>query len=164
MTGIYPITVEGIYMLEQLEELPMESEGYEPSKAIEPIRVLIVEDDLEYEPIWKVVFQKINPEITYTWSTSAHEAEQLIKEAELDGKKWDLIISDIFLSGSRTGLDLWQDWGEPLENMILVSGVEYSKVLDYIGLHRAPPVYIQKPFFIEDCIEVVTEYLQGVHS
>lgn len=143
-------------MQPQLERNPVET--------IEPFRVLIVEDDLEYEPIWKLVFQKINPEVTIHWSTSAREAEMLIKEAQLDGRKWDLIICDIFLSGSRTGLDLWQDWGEPLENMILVSGVEYSKVLDYVGLDRIPPVYIQKPFFIEDCIEVVSEYLQGFQT
>lgn len=128
---------------------------------ISPPRVLIVEDDLEYEPIWQIVFQKINPDIRYTWSTSANEAQQLLDQAHLNGKKWDLIISDIFLSGSRTGLDLWQEWGEPFENMLLVSGVEYSKVLDYIGLTKNPPAYIQKPFIISECVDIVSEFIGG---
>jgi response regulator of citrate/malate metabolism len=124
--------------------------------------VLIVEDDLSYEPIWRKVFEEVNPEIEYSWCTSAGEAQKVLEKTLAEGEFWDLVIVDIFLSGSRTGLDLWQRCGEPVENMIIVSSVEYGKLLDYIGDSERPPIYLKKPLNLKECVSVVSEVLDGI--
>jgi|FLYM01.1.fsa_nt_gi response regulator of citrate/malate metabolism len=129
------------------------------SKVVRHPKILVVEDDVSYEPLWRKVFQEIDPEIEYAWCTNASEAQKILEKTLRDGEYWDLVIADIFLSGSRTGLDLWERCGEPVENMIIVSSVEYSKLLDYIGPAATPPVYLRKPLNLKECISAVSEFV-----
>lgn len=129
--------------------------------AVRTPKVLIVEDDISYEPIWRKVLESVDPSIEYQWCTSANEAQKILEQTLKRGEYWDLVIADIFLSGSRTGLDLWEKCGEPVENMIIVSSVEYSKLLDYIGSTSTPPTYIKKPLNIQECVTAVNELIGG---
>lgn len=124
-------------------------------------KVLVVEDDISFEPLWRQVFHKVDPEIEYSWCTTANEAQKILENTFREGECWDLIITDIFLTGSRTGLDLWQGCGEPAENMIIVSSVEYSKVLDYVGPTSTPPIYLKKPLKISECVSAIQELIGG---
>lgn len=124
-------------------------------------KILVVEDDISYEPLWRKVFEEVDPEIEYTWCTSANDAQKILEKTFRDGDYWDLIIADIFLTGSRTGLDLWERCGEPIENMIIVSSVDYSKLLDYVDYSSTPPVYLKKPFKIQDCVTAVNDFVGG---
>lgn len=124
-------------------------------------RILVVEDDISYEPLWRKVFEEVDPEIEYSWCTSANEAQKILEKTLRDGEYWDLVIADIFLSGSRTGLDLWERCGEPVENMIIVSSVDYSKLLDYIGSTSTPPVYLKKPLNLKECVSAVSDFVAG---
>lgn len=134
---------------------------HELKRALRTPKVLIVEDDISYEPIWRKVLESVDPSIEYQWCTSANEAQKILEETIKNGEHWDLVIADIFLSGSRTGLDLWEKCGEPVENMIIVSSVDYSKLLDYIGSTSSPPIYIKKPLQIQECITAVNDLIGG---
>lgn len=120
-------------------------------------KVLVVEDDISYEPVWRKIFESVDPEIEYAWCTTAQEAQEILNRTLREGDYWDLVIADIFLSGSSTGLDLWERCGEPIENMIIVSSVDYSKLLHYIDYASTPPVYLKKPLKIQECIGVVRD-------
>jgi hypothetical protein len=65
-------------------------------------KILIVEDDKTLEPIWDYVTTKVNNLSKVDWATSELEAEDLIFEAQRDGRQYDLVIVDIFLEGARS--------------------------------------------------------------
>lgn len=119
-------------------------------------RILIVEDDRTMEPLWAYILEKVDNKNAYEWVASEGEAERKIEDSLLDGQHFDLVISDIFLSGTRTGLDLWRRFSEPLRGkLILMSAVTKIKFQNYLGTSPTAPVYIQKPLDIHDCIETV---------
>jgi len=123
-------------------------------------RILIVEDDMAYEPIWQYVLKKVNSKCRIQWTSSAAEADRILSESHQKNNFFDLIISDIFVSGSKTGLDLWYKYGEPNNNMIIVSSIEYGKLFNYLGSGKRMPVYLMKPFDINECIKTVDEMLK----
>jgi response regulator of citrate/malate metabolism len=122
-------------------------------------RILIVEDDITSRPIWEYIIGKADRSAKFDWAKSVDEAEFKIEESVRLGQEYDLIVSDIFLSGSKTGIDLWKKYDQDLnKKIVLVSGIEQMKLMKYLGADKAP-IYLKKPLNVEDCIEVVYEVL-----
>lgn len=118
-------------------------------------RVLIVEDDTTQEPIWDYIIEKASGRARLSWATSAVEADALISEAAKSGEDFDLVISDIFLSGALTGIDLWQSQHNHLRgNFLLVSSIDPVKLHKHVR-GMGSPTYIQKPLKIPETIETV---------
>ncbi len=69
-------------------------------------RILIVEDDLSLRPLWESFFGTHYPKAWIDWAVSCEQAMVMILEKNKLRKKYHLIISDIFLAGSGTGIDL----------------------------------------------------------
>lgn len=127
-----------------------------PSKT----RVLVVEDDVTSQPIWEYIINRADKHAYFDWATSATEAERKIEDAKSDGWKYNLIISDIFLSGSKTGLDLWQRYQSFVDGkMLLVSSIDHMKMAKFMSGNTATPIYIKKPLILKECIEIVYEIL-----
>ncbi len=120
-------------------------------------KVLIVEDDLTQEPIWSYILGKVDPRLAYDWVTSESAAEQMIERSTAENRHYDLIISDIFLAGIETGLDLWSRYHSQLHGkIILASGLEYIDVLTNMGKDRGTtPAYLRKPLVPHECIETI---------
>jgi DNA-binding NtrC family response regulator len=126
-----------------------------PQKSTQP-RALIIEDDITTEPIWEHVLKLVNQQMTYEWVNNATEAEFLIRRSFRENKPYDVVISDIFLSSSKTGLDLWYQFGSALKGkMLLISGISYNKLTKMASEKTPCPLYIQKPLNINECVEAV---------
>ena len=123
-------------------------------------RILIVEDDKTLEPIWTFVISKVNKKAEIDWATLELEAEDLIFDAMRDGKQYDLVIVDIFLEGTRTGLDLYERFGHLFHNrMIITSGTEYQKYAEYLNTNSQAPYCLEKPLEPNQCVEIVNKML-----
>lgn len=119
-------------------------------------KILIVEDDISLKPIWFYIIEKVHEKALVVWATSESEAESLIIDAKKAGGGFDLVITDIFLCGSKTGLDLWSRFFDDLNGCIIVtSGVEYNKFVKYFEGSSKQPIYLQKPLMPNECIEVI---------
>ena len=128
-------------------------------------RILIVEDDITLEPIWTYVVDRVSRQATVVWATSEAEAEELILSSIQNNCEYDLVITDIFLSGSKTGIDLWSKFYYALHGrMIITSGIEYQKFMKHLGESPAEPLYIQKPLNPNECINAVFGMLQRSNS
>lgn len=127
-------------------------------------RILVVEDDITSEPIWEHILERVDERATMVWATSVNEADQLIRDALAEDAPFDLVISDIFLSGSLTGIDLWQRFRNRMKApIILMSGIEHMKLQKYLrGIGE--PVYLPKPLNMHDTIETVYEMLHQSHA
>lgn len=121
-----------------------------------PKKALVLEDDQTQWILWENVLRSVNPDIEIDWETSESGAEKLIKQAYLAGHPYDLVISDVFLDGPETGIDLWNRYGEAATNFIFVSGISFPKFESMMSLKYGCPVYIQKPLLASDCKKIVS--------
>jgi DNA-binding response OmpR family regulator len=122
-------------------------------------RILIVEDDLTYEPIWRYVCREANINASILWRTDFLNAVQLINESREIGRPFDLIVSDISLDGPETGFDLWNEFHEQFNGrFILVSSADHFKDLKFV--HQiGEPIYLKKPISTDEAIMLVHEAL-----
>lgn len=126
-------------------------------------RILIVEDDLTFEPLWEAIVDRAERNAKIFWATSESQAEQMILNAFENNQKFDLVITDIFLSGSMTGLDLWQKFSKVLHGRIIVtSGIEYQKFLALFDQVDIRPLFLQKPLILHECIGAIYNSLNEV--
>lgn len=139
----------------ETQKIEVQGSEVETTESPKKQRILIVEDDVTFEPIWQSIIGKANRFAALDWATSVQEAEVLIAEAQLSGNPHQLVISDIFLSGSRTGIDLWQQYRSLFhERFILVSAAGQMKMLKSIR-GQGEPIYLQKPLVISEAITTV---------
>ena len=118
-------------------------------------KVLVVEDDLSLWPFWENVLRSTIPRVEIDWETTERAAESLLKHRFQRNSPYDLVISDIFLEGHETGIDLWNRYGEAAKNFIFVSGMPMSKFDSLMSLNYGYPVYLQKPLSVKQCKDVV---------
>ena len=125
-----------------------------------PTRVLIVEDDVTMEPLWRYMIDVARPGAVIEWMTTGEAAEQRIRQLSLNGASgFHLIISDIFLNGEKTGLDVWESAGT--DSFILMSVLTPQRLATLALNSRRPlPSYLQKPLNPDQCIETVRALLQ----
>lgn len=120
-------------------------------------KILIVEDDLAFRPFWEKVFSPYKTKID--WATSSEGAEELIRMRFKKRDPYDLVISDIFLEGEGSGIDLWNRYGEETLNFVFVSGLPLSKYDLLMTLNFGCPIYLKKPLSIQSCREIVRNIL-----
>ena len=120
--------------------------AYLPGLKTQP-EVLIVEDDTTLEDVWYYVLDQVAPGGKVRWVTTEEAAERSIFEKLSRGESYDLIISDVFLSGKRTGVDLWRRFVGHQPKMVLMSSIEESKLRRFIGSssNQEEVLYLRKP-------------------
>jgi DNA-binding response OmpR family regulator len=137
--------------------LPEEIENQSPLTEEVVKKILIAEDDLAFRPFWEKVFAPYNAKID--WATTSEGAEDLIRMRFKKRDPYDLVISDIFLEGEGSGIDLWNRYGEETLNFVFVSGLPLSKYDLLMTLNFGCPIYLKKPLSMQACREIVGNIL-----
>ena len=110
-------------------------------------RVLVVEDDLSLRPLWENFFASAAMKFWLDWAVSCEQALVMIADKNKERKKYHLIISDLFLAGSGTGIDLIKS--KPVRDSaaktILVSSVARDEIARQFGHLFPNTVIITKP-------------------
>lgn len=114
-----------------------------------PIKVLVVEDDRIQWPLWESILKSAYSDVEIDWETTEAGAEALLRHAYQNNSPYNLVISDIFLEGRDTGIDLWNRYGEAAHNFIFVSGLtlkNFDALMSTMNnLQAGGPFYLQKP-------------------
>ncbi len=119
-------------------------------------QILVVEDDVTFEPFWQAIVERADRNAKVFWATSELEAEDMIAKAFETGQGFDLVITDIFLSGARTGIDLWSKFTKALHGKIIItSAIEYEKFMQYFDKSDARPLFLQKPLIPHECVGAI---------
>jgi CheY-like chemotaxis protein len=116
-------------------------------------RILIVEDDLTVQPLLEVMIQKISPGTQVEWSTSAEDAfDRLSSVQSSDESPYSVVLSDVNLSGSKSGFDLVDECfsNEVPANFIMSSGA------DTLDTHLP---FLPKPYKFVDVKRELSPYL-----
>lgn len=120
--------------------------------------VLILEDDYTFKPLWTSVIKQCLPDAQLDWVQTEEAAERLIQLRRNNGQKYDLIISDIFLSGKKTGIDLWSRHSSATDNFIFVSSLSRDTFFSLVPQKEgSDPIYLQKPLRVSLCIDVIRQ-------
>ena len=109
--------------------------------------VLVVEDNPDWKKIWDFVANLLQDGTKISWATSVSEAEQQLVDAGTFGINFDVVIADIFLSGTRTGLDFFEG-ATPFyqKRFLFVSSVKPEKIPKHFKLKYTEVRFLQKPF------------------
>lgn len=123
-------------------------------------RILVVEDDKLLWHLWSLASSKLNINLTIDWATSELEAENLILKSIKEGSKYDLLIIDIFLEGTKTGLDLYKQFRHLFYNHIIItSGADYRHYQEYLNGETPVPYCMEKPLVPKECVKVLKKML-----
>ncbi len=129
--------------------------------------VLIVEDDLGQQPLWQHIISRSSHDASVTWAVSAEQALTILQKSLITEKKFDLIIVDLFLAGSETGLSFLNsdEVKQSKAQTILVSAAEKNDLDDYIQKQLRKTKndrtinVIAKPLNVVKCEKVLDELL-----
>lgn len=123
-------------------------------------RVLVLEDDFTFKPFWMNVLRQCCPDAKIDWVQTEEAAERRIKQLQKQGFRYSLIVADIFLSGKRTGIDLWSQYSQVIDNFVFVSSLpreKFDMLVEAEGFSY--PVYLQKPLKASVCVDVIKQVI-----
>lgn len=120
-------------------------------------KVLIVEDDMSQWPMWENILESLSNELELEtdWAISLEEAQKLLRQTFQTETPYDLVISDVYLEGAGTGVDLWNRYGEATQNFVFVSGAALNSGDILKKLDFGNPVFLKKPISIEKCKSIL---------
>ena len=123
---------------------------------IQPKRILVVEDDPLMMTLLKKAILDILPDSEISWATSLEQAfTKIIQNSTiLEKKPYELIVADVFLKGSGTGLDLWRVLCAtyPQIPFLVISSLSEENVVTAVGeIEKKSLFFFRKPFSFLEC-------------
>ncbi|MFN3453867.1 MAG: hypothetical protein ACK41T_02830 [Pseudobdellovibrio sp.] len=125
------------------------------------INVLIVEDDITMQPLWEHILVSINPNVSIRWSKSEEGAEIIMNRKIINDQEFDLIIVDIYLSGLKTGIDLWERYRFCDSLFLFTSSMSVKEFTEKLIKYDDEyiPFYMKKPIKKEVAVETIKAML-----
>jgi DNA-binding NtrC family response regulator len=120
-------------------------------------RVLVVEDDLDLEPVFRRVLHAVDPELRLLWARSAREAIQM-----LQGRPVGFVVAD-YLLGDAPGSQVqrWLERHNPKVPFAMISALPLSAELLRSDGTRVP--FLPKPFTVEALIQFLARLRHTAH-
>jgi CheY-like chemotaxis protein len=132
--------------------------------------ILLVEDDPIMQRNLEHLIQTIDNDIIVDRVATAEEAKDLMDHRDNYGD-YSLVISDQFLEGQGTGLELWDHCRKkhPSIPFILTSGTNLFEALSLFKTIESCPPFLKKPFssvqgrfIINDLLKKPARYFQSI--
>ncbi len=136
-------------------------------KIYKPLRILIIEDDEILLEVLIRALRKIFPACAIDRSMLGEEAMKLVCERyPVRGERYDLIVSDIFLPGKLSGIQLWESCENLYPGMpcLLISGIDERELEQAAGRNSIRPMFLPKPFSQEVFRKTVEDILENGKS
>ena len=91
------------------------------------------------------------------WAVSEKAAAKFMNE-----HYYDIIISDVFLSGSQIGLNIWKNVNPETCTYIFASSIKKSNFEKFVTDEDRAYLFLEKPLDTDLCIQLINEVtLQG---
>ena len=121
-------------------------------------KILVIEDDLSMEVVLTSLIQGVDPSVEIVWASSAEEAWDLLRD-----EKFQLVVTDIFLEGKKTGMDFWQELeaANVRTPVIVMSSLSEHQMLNTIDANDPAPVFLPKPLRTAESRAVIREMLMS---
>lgn len=122
--------------------------------------VLLIEEDIALHQFWSLLIQKTHPKSHFTFTTNAEDAERLISSALERASPFSLVISNLFLKGEMTGLELWKLFSESeilFPQFIIVSSVPITEYERLLSDEKRKPLFVRKPLDPKFCGDLISK-------
>lgn len=86
------------------------------------------------------------------WAVSEKAVTKLMNKHH-----YDIIISDIFLFGSQTGVDIWRKINPEQCSFIFASSVEKTQFEKIVNGEDRPYLFLEKPLDIDKCVNCINQ-------
>ncbi|MGZ3692483.1 MAG: hypothetical protein ACXVAX_13325 [Pseudobdellovibrio sp.] len=125
-------------------------------------KILIAEDDLALWPLWDSFFNQQKDPVDLYWTVSCEEAIKMVDQANAEKDAFDLIITDIFLAGSGTGMELLisPEVKESRARKLLVSVVDRKDIIEKYGDVVSDAEVVSKPFDMKRYAPIIENLLR----
>lgn len=133
---------------------------------IQPKRILVVEDDPLMMTLLKKAILDVLPDSEIFWATSLEQAfGKIVQNSTIYEKKpYELIVADVFLKGSGTGLDLWRVLCAtyPQIPFLVISSLSEENIVTAVGeAEKKNLFFFRKPFSFIECKNKIKNILAG---
>lgn len=105
-------------------------------------KILVVEDDPEWQLLIGSAIRKYDESAQVKYAYSARGAKYLLNQ----NPGYDLVISDHYLEGDETGLELWRECQQKYHDVpfMMMSGLTEHEFLKLIKKENNYPLYLSK--------------------
>jgi DNA-binding NtrC family response regulator len=126
-----------------------------PVKVVLPRELLVIEDDLPLKMLIARTIALIDPEVRVDWAATAEEAAE-----KLSCKTYLGVLSDIFLAGGKTGLDLWEEVHARTPDLpfVIMSSMDLGEYFQRFDARSCPP-FLAKPFRVNELADALQGHL-----
>jgi DNA-binding NtrC family response regulator len=126
-----------------------------PMEALRPKELLVIEDDLPLRIVIERAVAQLAPGVHVDWASTAEEATE-----KLSSRSYLGVLSDIFLAGGKTGLDLWEEVHarSPLLPFVLMSSMDLGEYFQHFESKPCPP-FLAKPFRVNELTDTISSHL-----
>jgi DNA-binding NtrC family response regulator len=120
------------------------------------LRILLIEDNPFFQTLWESIIGRATASAyTIDWANTDFIAEEM-----LENNKYDIIISDIILTGSRTGFDIWKKYDSKDCCFIFSSSMPIEHFYECLKqFDKKPHHFIPKPLKINDCSKYIANVI-----
>lgn len=121
---------------------------------------------MSLSPLWMAILRRCDPMAEVKWAVSCEIGQNMIREANSKGHSFDVVITDLFLAGSGTGIDLLssQDVQQTGAVTMLVTVAEQANVRDYFKKLPPETVIVTKPIHLMKCEALIGSLIAGLES
>lgn len=125
------------------------------------MRILLVEDDPDLFGLVEAAVEDIGAGIQLDWVTSAENAIVFLKDPKR-GPEASLVITDLFLEGTGTGIDLMEYCRTQLPHLpvVVTSSLPMEKFFATLGRDAVAPPFIGKPFKLHELKHMLSGILR----
>ena len=124
--------------------------------------LLVIEDDLSLVQFIDTILEEKCHGLEWEYVTNGEAALELIhRRAKFRGSNpYSLVISDIFLAGELSGLDVWLECQERYPEMpfVITSHLSFDRYFSIVRGAKNCPVYLPKPLTLSRCEAIFEEY------
>ncbi len=119
--------------------------------------MLVLEDDTITKKLWAIVLEKLGlPWEKVDWASSQKHFEARFNEKLAKKGTYDLVVCDIFIPGTKNGVELWREYREHKSTFCLVSSIspEEFKAMLKPGEDQ-DIIFLPKPLDPVSCAEIL---------
>ena len=119
--------------------------------------MLVLEDDQITKKLWAAVLEKLGmPWERVDWATSQAHFEARFNEKLGKHSTYDLVICEIFVPGTKNGIDLWREYRGHGSKFCIVSSIGEEKFRSMIKRGEEKDcIFIAKPLDPYKCVEIL---------
>lgn len=129
--------------------------SWSPALDVAPARVLVLEDDQDLEPVFRVALRRIGRDIRLDWATGSSAAIRLLSRNSYDGVVADQMLTD----GSGLAAKHWLEQFMPAMPFAMVSAAPLTTELARKQGGTIP--FLPKPFSIDELHRLLARLLHN---